>query len=160
MAGAEGSTAQHGRGAGYETHADPPIRVRPRGREVSKRRRTSDSPESLMFVAARGGSEAHAFDSSSHTESATAAAPPGVCADCHSAALLSHAIPYFLPDLVTLFLIQAASSMPICQFEAITNGRTPRRPHVMHALDDEPHAPHVVAHAELFFRNRLLEYVL
>ena len=30
---------------------------------------------------------------------------------------------------------------------AFANGRTPRRPHVMHVLDDEPHAPHV-AHAE------------
>ena len=33
-------------------------------------------------------------------------------------------------------------------FGSFANGRTPRRPHVMHVLDDEPHdAPHV-AHAE------------
>ena len=34
-----------------------------------------------------------------------------------------------------------------CGGVAFANGRTPRRPHVMHLLDDEPHAPHV-AHAE------------
>ena len=34
-----------------------------------------------------------------------------------------------------------------CGGVAFANGRTPRRPHVMHVLDDEPHAPHV-AHAE------------
>ena len=30
-----------------------------------------------------------------------------------------------------------------CGGVAFANGRTPRRPHVMHVLDDEPHAPHV-----------------
>ena len=34
-----------------------------------------------------------------------------------------------------------------CGRVAFANGRTPRRPHVMHVLDDEPNAPHV-AHAE------------
>ena len=34
-----------------------------------------------------------------------------------------------------------------CGGVAFANGRTPRRPHVMHVLDDEPDAPHV-AHAE------------
>ena len=34
-----------------------------------------------------------------------------------------------------------------CGGVAFADGRTPRRPHVMHVLDDEPHAPHV-AHAE------------
>ena len=35
----------------------------------------------------------------------------------------------------------------LCGEVAFANGRTPRRPHVMHVLDDEPHAPHV-AHAK------------
>ena len=34
-----------------------------------------------------------------------------------------------------------------CGRVAFADGRTPRRPHVMHVLDDEPNAPHV-AHAE------------
>ena len=34
-----------------------------------------------------------------------------------------------------------------CGRVAFADGRTPRRPHVMHVLDDEPGAPHV-AHAE------------
>ena len=45
-----------------------------------------------------------------------------------------------------------------CGGVAFANGRTPRRPHVMHVLDDEPHAPFFsevgafIIHSENYFK--------